>query len=288
MPSSLRNAGRLGGLPEHPRRSRARESRPKWAKMDFARYARECVAGKAARASGWWRGACGSVCWPWSVTCLFGYQGICSWADPPATPRHATFVEETPSFSSVDKRGVAWRGVCSPSCLQPVGCRSAPLAVTIDLGHRRGSRGALIVAAEQPVVHRERGARRAGPAGTHDAASAQAARRRAELPHILRGGTAAARRTARCSRAAHRHALCRSRRTESNRTSSLAVTRLTNVALSLALRSQIEHMHRGSAAATLEKVPSCAQSAQLVVCLAEAHAAESALPEDECKLLVFI
>ena len=48
--------------------------------------------------------------------------------------------------------------------------------------------------------------------------------------------------------------------------------------LSLALRSKMEHMHRGGAAAALEKVPSCARSAQLVVCSAEAHVAESARP----------
>ena len=46
----------------------------------------------------------------------------------------------------------------------PVGRRSALLAVTIDLGHRRGLRHALIVAAELPVVRRERRARRAQPA----------------------------------------------------------------------------------------------------------------------------
>ena len=108
------------------------------------------------------------------------------------------------------------------------------------------------------------------PPGAHDAGSAQATRRRAPLQHVLRGGTAAACRAARCSRAAHLHALCRLRRTEPNATSSSAAARLTNVELSHAHRSRIGHVHRGGAAAGLERITSCARSAQLAFCSAYA------------------
>ena len=57
---------------------------------------------------------------------------------------------------------------------------------------------------------------------TQYAGSAHMARRHAQLQQARRGSTAAAHRIARCRRARHHHALCCSRCTELNATSSLA------------------------------------------------------------------
>ena len=106
------------------------------------------------------------------------------------------------------------------------------------------------------------------PSGAHDAGSARATLRRAQLQLARRGGAAAARGATRCSGTGRCHAHSRSRRTEPNATSSSAAAQLTIVELSHAHRSRIERMRRGGAAAGLERVASCARSAQLAFCSA--------------------
>ena len=158
---TLRNAGRLGGSPEHPRRSRTPESCPKCAKMNFARYARECVAGGllATWGDGWGRVGLGSGLWERYLP--FWVPRDLQLDSPNRHTRHTRQLQErTGRLSSSCRVGcVGW-----VMLFVPAGCRNALLAVTIDLGHRRGQRRALIVATELPVVRRERRATRAQPA----------------------------------------------------------------------------------------------------------------------------
>ena len=150
---------------------------------------------------------------------------------------------------------------------------SALIAVTTDLGHRRGLHRALIVASALAILHRARRAGRGRLAYPHDAGGAPLAAKLARLLQMRCAGASCAHRYAR-----HHHG----RRRRAHHCSRVRATELdlffcsfqfAKRALSRGLRSQSVRMHRFGEAAAVEEMFSCARSAQLDVYSVHSHAA---------------
>ena len=179
-----------------------RESRRKWAKMDFARYARECAAGGPLATWGDGPGCVGSGgSDPKQRGSDFAFWGSHFTRGPtvcrhPTQPTHPTRRSEKREAPFLVRRRVGCVGWVVQISL--VGAAARTFAVITDLGDRRGLRRELSVTIEDTILRRAHGARRTPPASPYVGGGAQLARLRAELLRSCCGGIAAARASAHC------------------------------------------------------------------------------------------
>ena len=148
---------------------------------------------------------------------------------------------------------------------------SALLAVTTDPGHRRGLRRELSVTIEDNILRHAHGARRTPPASPHVAGGAHLARLRAELLRSRCGGIAAARASTRCHLKRRRRLHPSSQAYGAECDIFLWLSPPSECVLTHAHLSNSIDIHRDGKGYAIERMSSCAQSAQLVVCSADSH-----------------